>query len=72
MVAGRWMAFRRVKSSGAILAASDSRCVWEEDRKQCSKFIRMGGGEVTLRITLRPFLRQSCGYDFGAPKVLHT
>ena len=28
-------------------------------------------GGLTLRVTLRPFLRQFCGYDFGVPKILH-
>ena len=32
--------------------------------------VEMGG--VTLRVILQPFVRQLCGYDFEAPKILHT
>ena len=34
-------------------------------------YIREGGGEGR-KVRCNNFLRQFCGYDFGAPKILHT
>ena len=55
-------------------------CVYNEIMKNVLEyaniicFIIVGSrvGGVALRVTLRPFLRQFCGYNFVAEKILHA